>query len=48
MTTLVYLKQELQFNLKEWQELPEKDKADLRAAAETEMRLKGIEVTQAK
>lgn len=46
MTPLVYLRQELNFTLAEWQALEQDDKDWLRTAAQVEMNLIGVEITQ--
>lgn len=44
MTVLNYLRQELNFELREWKDLPQADKDTLKVWAEQEMRVRGIEV----
>lgn len=42
MTRVAYLRQELRFTAKEWNELTEGDKMDLKRWAEEEMELLGV------
>ena len=42
MTRVAYLRQELKFTAKEWNELSETDKVDLKSWAEEEMKILGI------
>ena len=42
MSTLIYLKRELEFPLTEWKELSAEDKEWYKSAAKEEMRLRGI------
>ena len=43
MTRVAYLRQELGFTAKEWNELTASDKDDLKRWAEEEMKIRGIE-----